>query len=94
MEHAPGWRVERAGHISGQNDPLPLGLDDRVRNGHRREQRLGIRMQRVLVKLCPIRYLHHMAQIHHRDPVADVAHHRQVMRNEQIRKVELLLKLL
>ena len=40
------------------------------------------------------RDLHHPAQIHHRDPVADVLHHRQVVGDEQVGQPQPLLQVL
>ncbi|WP_432995962.1 hypothetical protein [Dactylosporangium sp. CA-233914] len=34
------------------------------------------------------RLLDDPAQVHHRDPVADVPHHRQVVADEQVRQAE------
>jgi len=41
-------------------------------------------MQRRVEQIVPIGQLDDDAQVHHCDPIADVAHHRQVVRNEQI----------
>src|SRR4030067_585272 len=49
-------------------------------------------MQRVLVYLVAIRKLDDHAQVHDRHPVADVAHHAQVVGNEQVGQAELSLQ--
>jgi hypothetical protein len=38
--------------------------------------------------------LHHVAEVHHRDAVADVLDHREVVGDEQVREAELLLEVL
>ncbi len=38
--------------------------------------------------------LHHLAEIHHRDPVGHVLHHRQIVRDEQVGKPEPRLQIL
>ena len=49
MEVAARRRVDRAGHIALQQHPLAAGLG--VGNGHRRQQRLGIRVLRPGVQI-------------------------------------------
>ena len=51
-------------------------------------------MQRTLVQQIACRDLDEFADIHHRDAIADVAHDRQVVGNEQVRQVELFLQFL
>ena len=41
-----------------------------------------------------VRRFHDFAEIHHHHPMADVLHHRQVMRDEEIRDAALLLQIL
>ncbi len=48
-EAAARRRVHRAGHVAFQNDPLAFLFNEWVRHWHCGEQRLGIRVQRVLV---------------------------------------------
>ena len=76
VEHAATGRVQRTGYLSGQYDALSLGVDDRVGYGHCRQEGLGVGMQRIAVDFVPVGNFHHLAQIHHRYPVANVAHHR------------------
>src|SRR3990172_13000678 len=94
MEDAPRRGVQRAGHVTLEDDALPPGLYLRVWNGDRGEQCLGIGMKRVIVQLCTPRDFHQFAEIHDRDTVTDVAHHGEVMGNKQIREVETSLELL
>ncbi len=69
-------------------------LEARVGFGHRRQQRLGVGMLRVVVKRVAVGQFDDLAQVHHRDPVGDVAHHRQVVADEQVGQAELLLQVL
>ena len=62
--------------------PCPLGGG--VRDRHRRDQRLGVGMPRIDEQLVGRRGLHHLAAVHHHDPVAHVAHERQVVRDVQV----------
>ena len=51
-------------------------------------------MQRTLVDLGSVGQLHHLAQIHDGDAVGDMAHHQQVVGNEQIGQAQLILQLI
>ena len=44
------------------------------------------------IQRVAIGHLDDLAQVHHGDPVGDVLHHREVVRDEQIREVELPLQ--
>src|SRR6266513_199703 len=92
VEPAAGRRVDRARDVARQDDPLPPQL--RVRDRHRREQRLRVRMLGVAEQLFGLRQFHDLPEVHDGDPVADVLHDRQVVRDEQVRQPELLLQLL
>ena len=56
----------------------------RVGLGDGRQQRLRVRVRRAGVDLLGRADLHQLAQVHHRHDVADVAHHRQVVGDEQV----------
>ena len=56
------------------------------------KQSLGVRMQRLGEELLGRRLLDDPAQIHDGDVLADVAHHRQVVRDEQVGEPEILLQ--
>ena len=90
MEGASGRRIERAGHIALQDLPPTLATRFRDRDGG--EQRLSIGVLRVAVERIPIGDLHDPAQVHHRNPVADVLDHRQVVGDEEQRQVEFPLQ--
>ena len=51
-------------------------------------------MERVVVELVGRRDLDDRAEVHDRDPVGDVADDREVVRDEEVREVELLLQAL
>src|SRR6266540_6750660 len=73
-------------------DPLSLpalpGLLDRDRG----EQRLRVRVRRPLVDVLLLADLDDAAQVHDGDTVGDVAHERQVVRDEEIREAEVALQ--
>ena len=94
VEHAARGRVHGAGHVAGEDDPLALPLHLRVRHGHRGQERLRVRVERVLVELVAIGQLHHPAQVHDADAVADVADDGEVVGDEQVGETEALLQVL
>ena len=49
-------------------------------------------MQRPLVQLVDRALLHELAEVHDPDPVAEVPHHRQVVRDEQVGQAEVALQ--
>src|SRR5205807_6097661 len=71
-----------------------LRLQVRVGDRDRAEQRLRVRVQRVGVDLFGVRDLDDLAEVHHGDPVAQVADDRQVVGDEQVGQVELVLEVL
>ena len=83
---AAGRRVGRSRHVAVQHDPGALTL----RIGHRGggEQRLAVGMMRSVEQGAGFRDLHQAAEIHHRDPVRDMPHHRQIVRYEHIGQAE------
>src|SRR5579859_1015742 len=93
VEPAPRRRIDGARHVPSQDHALPLALDRRIRDRHGRKQRLGVRMQWAFVQKVARGQLDDLADVHHRHAIADVAHHRQIVRDEQIREVELPLQL-
>ena len=90
-ESATAGRVGRAGYISLQNDASTLFFDLGIGDRHRGEQRSCIRMQRVLVERVTVAQFRELAQVHHRDPVTDVAYRGKVVRDKEKRKAEFLL---
>ncbi len=90
-EAAAGRRVDRARHVARQHDPLDVATGDRL--GVRREECLRVRVQRPQEEILRGGELDDLAEIHHRDPVGDVADDGEVVRDEEIGEVELLLQL-
>src|SRR3954467_2541605 len=93
-EAATGRRVDWAWHIASQHQPLARGVAFRIGNRHRRQQGIRVRVNRPAVQVFRGRILNDLAEIHHRDPVGNVADHAEVMRHEQVRQAELVLKVL
>ena len=62
--------------------------------GHGRQQRLRVRVARALVHVVGGADLDDLAEVHHRDAVGDVAHHREVVRDEDVREAQLVLQVL
>ena len=71
-----------------QNDPL-LDLI-RITRGHRRQQRLGVRVKGPGIKLECFDQLDDLAKVHNGHPVGDVFGHAQVMGDKEIGKTEFL----
>ncbi len=93
-EHASRGRVDRAGQVALQQDALPRPLGSRVGQWHGGGQSVGVRMQRRTVDLLRVGDLHDPAEVHHSDPVGDVAHDGQVVRDEDVGQPELVLQVL
>src|SRR5437764_327138 len=83
VETAAGRRVHRRRYVPGEDDPLALHLDVRVGDRDGRQERLRVRMQWMLVEVDAVGELDDLAQVHDRDPVADVPHDREVVGDEQ-----------
>ena len=93
VEAAAARRAHHAGHFAAQDLARALALDHRVGHRHRRQQRLRVRMPRFAEQRVAVGDLDDAAQVHHRHAVADVAHHREVVRDEQVRQMQPLLQL-
>src|SRR5262249_60387772 len=66
----------------------------RSRPGHRREQRLGVRVLRRSEDLLPWRHLDDLAEIHDRDTVRHVLDDREIMTDEEQRQAKFPLQIL
>ena len=92
------WKRQPGGGAAGdgmspcEDDPLPPTLPHRVRERDRRQERLGVGVLRAPVHLVGRTLLDDPPEVHHRDPVAHVAHEREVVRDEEVREPELLLE--
>jgi len=87
-------RINRGWDLAGEQDRLSIALHDRVRNRYRAEERLRIWVLVMLVNVCSVRDLNHLAEVHDGDSVRKVSHHGQVVGNEQVCELELALEVL
>ena len=92
-EATSGWRVDGAGHIALEDDATPHAFADRVGYGDGRQQRLALRVRRPAVDAVTVARLDDLAEVHDHDLVADVAHHGQVVRDEEVRQAQPVLQL-
>ena len=91
-ETASARRVDWRRHIAGEMDAVARRRQIRIGNRHGTHQCPRVGMQHIGIQLLHGRAFHHAAQIHHADIVGDVAHHGEVVGDEQIGKPQLLLK--
>ena len=90
MERAAGRRIGRIGDFApGRAD---LIAQRRIGFRDRRQQRLGVGMARSRVERRGRRGLDDAPDIHHGDAVADMAHHAEIMRDEQHRQPQPVLQ--
>ena len=94
MEDAGRGRVDGRRHVAAEHDPLPLA--DRRRSSRaaappRAARRCtdGAGARRASSELAD---LDDAAEVHDRDPVGDLADHREVVRDEDVGEVELVLE--
>src|SRR5687767_9561802 len=90
MEAAAGRRIDRARHVAREDDPLARAA--RVGHRDRREQRDRVGVLRVREEGLGLGELDDPAEVHHRDAVADVLDHREVVRDEEVGQPELVLQ--
>ena len=88
-ERAAGRHIERTRHVAGEDDALPLARGLRIRDGDGGEQRLGIRMDGVLVQIVRVRNLDHLAEVHDGDALRDVMDDEQIVRKNNIDVIEI-----
>ena len=86
MEDAAARRIDWTRHLPFNDFMSSFGFYCWVRNRDRRKQGTSVRVNGIVVKLVAIGKFDHVAQIHHRDPVANVPNHAQIVGNEQIRQ--------
>src|SRR6202051_4127560 len=92
MEMAARRRLNGTWNLALQSDALPLHFW--IRDRDRRQQRLGIRVQRRGIKLARGRGLDDAAEIHDGHALADMLDDRQIMGDEEISQPQLLLQVL
>ncbi len=88
----PARRVGRGRQVADEDDPLAAVRDVGVGDGQRGEQGPGVGVARVREELAGGGHLDDLAEVHHRDPVAHVAHDRQVVGDEDVGEAELGLE--
>jgi 7,8-dihydro-6-hydroxymethylpterin-pyrophosphokinase len=89
---AAGGRIDRRRRISGQHDPPAFPLQGGIGDRCGGQQRLGVRVSRAGEQLLGRRHLHDPAEVHHRDAIGDLPHHRQVVGHEQVAEPAFLLQ--
>jgi hypothetical protein len=89
-EAAADWRMHEGRNLAA--DPVPSPSTPWIRDWQGRQERLGVRMNGMLEDVSNRTDLSEQAQIHDRDPIRDIADGGHVVRDEQVRKRELLLK--
>ena len=74
--------IQRARQFAGQLDPLAPIV--RIQTRRRRQQRLGVRMTRIVEDLVLGALLHAAAEIHHHHFISDVLDDRQVVGDKHV----------
>ena len=65
----------------------------RIGAGNRGKQRPGVGMGGVPVDVVRRREFDNPAEVHDRDPIGDVLHHREIVRDEEVAEVEFALEI-
>ena len=89
-KNAAGRRIQRRRQLAFEHDPLPPRDARHARR--RRQQRLRVGVQRPREDALLGSLLHDEAQVHHQHVVRDVAHHAQVVRDEQVGQAQVALQ--
>ena len=89
MERAAGRRIDRVRHLA--LDRLALAPGE-IEVGHRVEQHARVGVLRRAEHLARRRHFDDAAEIHHADAVRHVAHHRQIVADEQVGQAEAVLQ--
>ena len=87
---AASRRVERRWHLPGKCDApaRPRGIGYR----HRCQQRARVGVARAREETPPVANFNNLTEIHHRNPIGDVAHHGEIVGDEQIGDAKFLLQ--
>src|SRR2546427_9821863 len=91
MEMTTRRGIRRIRYFALEDDPI--GAKARIRYGDRRQEGLGIGMLGRREQFFGGCSLHDPADVHYRDPIADVLDDAQVVSDEEIRKPKSFLKL-
>jgi hypothetical protein len=81
-------RVSRAGHIPLKHNAMAGPVD--IRDGNTGEQGMRVGVAGLSKKRLGGGDFDHLAQVHDRQPIADVFHHQQVMGHEKVGQFQLL----
>src|SRR4249919_280351 len=94
MEAARGRGVNGARYLALEHDPRASRTWGIVRldHGNRREEGLGVGVDRALVELVDRCHFDNHAKVHHRDPVRDMSDDSQVVRDEDVGEPVLVLE--
>lgn len=90
MEHATGWRIEGRREFALENDPFFLRPD--IRDRYRGQQGLSVGVFWRGEHFVGGGLFDHLPQIHHTDPVRDVADYADVVGDKQKGQAEFGLK--
>ena len=93
-EGATAGRIDGSGDVALKMDAHAVAGGVRVGHRHGGEQRPGVGMEHIAVQVLHRGLLHQGAQVHHPHPVGDVAHHAQIVGDEQVGEPQFLLQLL
>src|SRR5712671_1158308 len=88
MKDATPGRVHRAWHLALDGLERTFRLDGRIGYRDRRQQRLGVGVERVVEELVARRQLDDAAEIHDRDALAQMPYDREVVGDEQVGQAE------
>src|SRR5262249_7851139 len=86
-----GRRIVRARYIALEDAPPPARR--RLRNRYRRQERLRIGVSRIGKQRALVGVFHDPPEVHHRNAVGDVLHHREVVCDEDVRETKPLLQI-
>ena len=89
VELAAFGRICGRRDIAFQYDSVSLFV--RIGIGYRGEQRLRVRMQRIIENFVLVAEFYHRAEIHYADFVGYVFDYGQIVRNEEISELSFLL---
>ena len=92
MKTAASRGICRAGRTAFEDNALARPRDTGVGDRHSGKQGLGVGVQGVVIQFVPVGEFNDYSRVHDSDPVANVAHHAEVMGNEKVGEAQLLLK--
>lgn len=80
MERAARRWLHRGRHLAAEHDApaFSVGINHRDCG----DQSLSVGVLRGMEELAGFRHFHHFSEIHHQNPLADMPHDGQIMRDE------------